>query len=149
MRGMDETDATGSERWPARVSLSVIYCGVGIVHLIKADAFLPIMPEWVPWPHDVVIFTGICEVLGAAGLLTRRFRWWAGVMLALYAVCVYPANIKHAIDNVNIPSLPSSWWYHGPRLIFQPVFVWWALFAGKVIDWPFGRRSPRAREAGR
>ena len=61
-------------------------------------------------------------------------------MLALYAVCVFPANIKHAFEGIDVPQLPHSWWYHGPRLLAQPVLVWWALFAAGVTDWPFGRR---------
>jgi uncharacterized membrane protein len=61
-------------------------------------------------------------------------------MLALYAICVFPANIKHAFYGVDVPQLPSSWWYHGPRLLAQPVLVWWALYAGGVVDWPFRRR---------
>ena len=131
-----------------RVILAVIYFGVGVVHLLQPDAFLPIMPAWVPEPRDVVLVTGVCELLGSTALLVPRLRRWAGIMLALYAICVFPANIKHAIDNVNIPSLPSSWWYHGPRLLFQPVFVWWALFVGDVIDWPFGpKREQRAQDA--
>jgi hypothetical protein len=40
---------------------------------------------------------------------------------------------------VQLPQLPSSWWYHGPRLALQPVIVWWALYCGNVISWPFGR----------
>ena len=43
-------------------------------------------------------------------------RRLAGVMLALYAVGVFPANIKHAIEGVDLPPAPNSWWYHGPRL---------------------------------
>ena len=130
-------------RLPLRLLLAAVYFGVCIVHLGRPDAFLPIMPDWVPEPRNVILLTGLCELAGSIALLTRRLRWWAGVMLALYAVCVYPANIKHAIDNVAVPSIPSSWWYHGPRLLFQPVFVWWALFAAEIIDWPFGpRRAP-------
>jgi uncharacterized membrane protein len=78
---------------------------------------------WVPMPREVVLFTGACEIVGAFALLTRSLRWWAGVMLALYAVCVFPANIKHAIDSVQLPQLPTSWWYHAPRLALQPVLV--------------------------
>ncbi len=58
-------------------------------------------------------------------------------MLALYAVCVFPANIKHAFYGIDLPQLPSSWWYHGPRLLAQPVLVWLALFAGGAVTWPF------------
>ena len=44
--------------------------------------------------------TGLCGIAGTIALLTGRFRYLAGVMLALYAVCVFPANIKHATDGV-------------------------------------------------
>lgn len=90
--------------------------------------------------------TGVCELAGAAALLTRRFRAFAGVMLALYAVCVFPANLKHAFYNVDVPGLPSSWLYHAPRLALQPVLVWWALFAARVVDWPFARAIRKAGE---
>jgi uncharacterized membrane protein len=69
-------------------------------------------------------------------LLWRPTRWWAGLMLALYALCVWPANIYQAFWQVPVPPLPDSWWYHGPRLAFQPVLIWWALFAGGVVNWP-------------
>jgi uncharacterized membrane protein len=58
-------------------------------------------------------------------------------MLALYAVFVFPANIKHAVEGIRLPPVPDSWWYHGPRLLMQPVLVWWALFCAGVIDWPW------------
>jgi uncharacterized membrane protein len=63
-------------------------------------------------------------------------RRWAGIALAVYAVCVWPANFKHAFGGIDIPHLSSSWWYHAPRLALQPVIVWWALFCAGVIDWP-------------
>ena len=64
-------------------------------------------------------------------------------MLALYAVCVFPANLKHAIDGVQLPQLPTNWWYHTLRLVLQPAIVWWALYCGEVVNWPFGRRGTR------
>ena len=130
-----------SARPAARWLLTGVYVFIGWVHLTHADAMLPIMPAWVPWPRQVILATGVCEWLGAAGLCLPPVRRLAGVMLALYAVCVFPANLHHALDHVVVHGLPSSWWYHGPRLLFQPVFVWWALWAGEVIDWPFGRRA--------
>jgi uncharacterized membrane protein len=72
--------------------------------------------------------------------IARRF---SGVMLAIYAVCVFRANLHHAFDHVVAPGLPSSWWYHAPRLAFQPVLVWAALFAGGAIDWPWKRTAPK------
>jgi uncharacterized membrane protein len=87
-----------------------------------------------------VLLTGFCEIAGSGALLTRRLRRPAGIMLALYAVCVFPANLKHALYGIHVPPLPDSWWYHGPRLALQPILVWLALFCTDVIAWPFTAR---------
>ena len=136
---------TEPARKAARALLALVYVPFGVFHMANPAAFAPIMPGWVPHPHAVIVFTGACEVLGGIGLLIPATRWWAGVMLAAYAVAVFPANLHHALDHVVVPGLPSSLWYHVPRLLFQPVFVWWALWAGRVIDWPF-RHDDEFRE---
>jgi uncharacterized membrane protein len=123
-----------------RWALAIFYFAAGVVHLRAPEAFLPIVPDWVPEPRAVVLATGVCEIAGAFGLWTQRFRKLAGVMLALYAVAVFPANLKHAFYDVQLPGLPATWAYHAPRLALQPVLVWWALFCSGVIDWPFRQR---------
>ena len=122
--------------------VAAFYLAAGVVHVAAPDGFLPIVPQWVPWPRQVVLATGICEVAGSIGLLSRRFRRVAGTMLALYALCVWPANIKHAVEGIHLPPIPDSWWYHGPRLVLQPFLIWLALWCAGVVDWPF--RSPDA-----
>jgi uncharacterized membrane protein len=117
--------------------MAAFYLAAGIVHLVAPEKFLPIVPDFVPLPRYVVLATGACEIAGSLALLTTRLRRLAGIMLALYAVCVFPANIKHAIDSIHLPAVPDSWWYHGPRLLMQPVLVWWALFCAGIIDWPW------------
>lgn len=124
-----------------RLLMAAFYLAAGVVHLAAPDAFLPVVPAWVPYAREVVLLTGVCELAGALALLTQRLRQAAGIMLALYAVCVFPANIKHALEGVQVAALPSTWWYHGPRLAAQPVLVWWALFCSRVIDWPFRPRN--------
>lgn len=124
-----------------RHTMAAFYLIAGAAHLTMTDTFLRIVPDWVPFPRVVVLLTGGCEIAGGGALVSRRFRRLAGVMLALYAVCVFPANIKHAIDDRHRPAGPANSWYHGPRLAFQPVLVWWALFCAGVIDWPF-RANP-------
>ncbi len=131
------------ERWRTalRWVLAAIYLVAGCFHLRNTAAFVSIVPDWVPEPYDTVIATGCCEILGAAALVTTRLRRLAGIMLALYAVCVYPANLKHALDGVAIGGTRLGWGYHAPRLALQPVLVWWALFCGQIIDWPFRRHN--------
>ena len=128
-------------RTAMRWVLALFYLVAGFVHLSTPTLFMPVMPDWVPAPYSVILFTGACELAGAAGLLIPRVRWLAGLMLALYAVCVFPVNIKHAFYGPPILGLSNMWLYHGPRLLLQPVLVWWALYAAEVIDWPWRRRK--------
>ena len=121
------------------IAMAIFYAGAGVLHLSAPAGFLLITPSWVPWPAGVIFVTGLCELLGAAGLLIPGLRGKAGFTLALYALCVWPANMKHAFSGIDVPGLPSSWWYHGPRLVLQPVLIWAALYAGGLIDWPFRR----------
>ena len=83
-----------------RLLMAAFYAIAGVSHLSTPDSFLPIVPDWVPLPRDVILVTGVCELAGAAALLTVRLRKLAGIMLALYALCVWPANIKHALEHI-------------------------------------------------
>jgi uncharacterized membrane protein len=127
----------------ARVLLAAFYVVAAWFHLTQPAPFLRIMPGFVPWPGAVVQWTGIAEGLGALGLAqprSARLRRAAGIALAAYAVCVFPANIHHfAVDMAR----PDHGWglaYHLPRMLAQPVLVWLALWTGGVTDWPFRRR---------
>ena len=134
-------ERSGREKTRAvmRWLMAAFYLAAGIGHLMRPDAFLPIVPDWVPLPRETILITGLCELAGTVALLTPRLRKLAGFALALYALCVWPANIKHAVEGINLPPIPDTWWYHGPRLAFQPVLIWWALFCSGGIDWPCRR----------
>ena len=121
--------------------LAALFAWAGVAHLLYPETLLKITPGWVPFPRQVILATGAFELAAAAALLTRQFRKCAGIALAAYALCVWPANIKHAIEGIEVAGLPSSWWYHGPRLAMQPVIIWWALFCTGAIDWPWSSSS--------
>ena len=136
----------GHGRAVLRWVLAAFYVAAGIAHLWVPEKLLPIVPAWVPFPTQVILLTGVFEVAASIALLTRTpLRWWAGITMALYALCVWPANLKHALDGIEMPYIGSSWWYHGPRLAFQPVIIWWALYSASVIDWPW-RAAARIRD---
>ena len=134
-----QADRSTTARAVMRWVLAAFYVTAGIAHLLAPEALLAITPSWVPLAPQVIFITGLCELAGALALVTQPLRWWAGVALAAYALCVWPANFKHAIDGIDLPHFTNSWYYHGPRLAFQPVLIWWALYAAEVIDWPWRR----------
>ncbi len=123
--------------------LAAFYALAGFAHLADPAPFLAIMPGWVPAPEAVILGTGVAELLGAAALaqpVSIPLRRAGAVGLALYAICVFPANIHHfALDMAR----PDGGWglgYHLPRMIAQPLLVWLALWTGGATDWPLRRR---------
>ena len=125
--------------------LAVFYAVAGYFHLARPEPFLGIMPGWVLAPEAVVLWTGIAEFGGAAGLVqpwSVRARRWAGNGLAFYALCVWPANINHFALDMAREDGGLGLAYQVPRMVAQPVLIWLALWAGGVTDWPFRRRRP-------
>ncbi len=122
--------------------LGLFYAVAGYFHLTAPAPFLKIMPGWVPTPEAVVFATGIAEFLGAAALLqpwSPGLRRAGAIGLALYAVCVFPANINHFMIDMATPGHGWGLGYHIPRMAAQPVLVWLALWCGRVTGWPFRR----------
>lgn len=118
-----------------RVILAAFFAFAGYMHLVRPEPFLSIMPSMIPFPEQIVFWTGIAEILGAIGLLQPfdiRLRRAAGVALALYALCVWPANINHFAMDMLREDGGLGLAYHIPRMLAQPLIIIAALWAGEV-----------------
>ncbi len=127
------------------MTLGLFYAVAGYLHLAAPQPFVGIVPDWVPHAEDVVFWTGIAELMGAVALLqpwSVALRTIGAIGLALYAICVFPANINHFL--LDMARDDGGWGiaYHVPRMLAQPLIVWLALWVGGVTDWPFRRRNP-------
>lgn len=135
-------------RTALRWLLALFYGFAGYQHLADPAPFLAITPTWVPAQESVIALTGVAELLGAAALLqpwSAALRRAGGWGLALYAACVFPANINHfAMDMAR----PDDGWglaYHVPRMFAQPLLIWLALWVSQAIDWPFSPKKMGGR----
>lgn len=120
--------------------LALFYAVAGYFHLATPEPFMRIMPGFVPFPRAVIFATGIAEFLGAAGLLqpwSPQLRRAAGIGLALYALCVWPANINHMLIDMARADGGATLGYHIPRMFAQPVIIWLALWVSGTTQWPF------------
>jgi uncharacterized membrane protein len=122
--------ARSLRHWAAatRVGLAVMFCFTAAAHFssMRPD-MVRMVPPGVPNPELMVTFTGICEILGAVGLLVPRTRRVAAVALILFLVAVLPANIHAALAGVTLRGAPPTPLL--PRIALQVIFialVWWA-----------------------
>lgn len=70
----------------------------GVVHLVRPQVYEPIVPSWVPAHREVVLGSGVAELVLAVGLLAPRSRRLAGWGSAGLLLAVYPANVKMTMD---------------------------------------------------
>lgn len=121
-----------------RVGLAVMLCFTAAAHFnsMRAD-MIAMVPPGVPNPEFMVTFTGICEVLGAIGLLVPRTRRIAAVALIAFLLAVLPANIHAAQAGITLRGAPPTPLV--PRIALQVLFIallWWAgVRRGKRAGW--------------
>src|SRR5688572_16990579 len=123
--------------WPAatRAGLAVMFCFTAAAHFnsMRAD-LVRMVPPSVPNPELMVTVTGVCEVLGAIGLLLPRTRRIAAVALIVFLCAVLPANIHAARSGVTLGGDPVTPLL--PRIALQVLFI--------VLVWWSGVRRPRS-----
>lgn len=125
-------------RHVGRVLLAAFLAIAGSDHLRRPADYLGQVPEWLPWRQPIVLGSGVIELVLALGLLlARRHRALVGWITAGFLVAVFPGNVNQAITGSTSFGLdtPALRW---GRLLFQPLFVAWAL-------WVTGAWATRAR----
>ena len=126
-----------------RVILAFIMVVAGALHFVATDAYVAIMPAYLPLHRELVQISGGFEILGGVGLLIARLRAAAGIGLIVLYVAVLPANINMAIHNIQPTSVrvaPGLLW---ARIPLQLVLIAWAWQVSRPE--PNGERKNRRR----
>jgi len=122
-----------------RVALGALLAFAGTSHLTFArEEFRTQVPSWVPIDvDDVVLLSGAAEIALGAGLIAlpgERRRM--GALAGAFFTAVFPGNIAQWREHRDGFGLDTDR-KRAARLLFQPVLVAWALWAGEV--WPTRR----------
>ena len=100
----------------------------GIGHFTSSEFFLAIMPSYLPYHWELVILSGIFEIMGAIGLLLPKTRLLAAYGLIALCIAVFPANINMAMNPESFPQVPLIFLYIRLPLQFVFIyFIWWSV----------------------
>jgi uncharacterized membrane protein len=88
------------------VFAAIFYVVAGTLHFIKPDAYLRIIPPYVPWHVAMVSVSGGFEILGGLGLLVPQMRRAAAWGLVTLLVAVFPANVYMATNPIDVTQNP-------------------------------------------
>lgn len=103
--------------------LAAFWIVAGANHFVMPRAYRSIMPDYLPAHRELVIWSGVAEIVGGVAVVapaTRRFaRWWLlGVLAA-----VYPANVHMALHPERYERIPPVGLW--ARLPLQFLCAWW------------------------
>jgi uncharacterized membrane protein len=74
--------------------LGLLFILAGTLHFLVPAYYLRIIPPFLPHGLVLVYLSGVAEVLGGSGVLSRRWRRAAGLGLISLLVAVFPANVQ-------------------------------------------------------
>jgi len=109
--------------------LALFFVSAGLLHFLRPEFYLQIMPPSLPWPLALVYISGGCEILGGCAILPARTRRLAGYGLIALLVAVFPANIYMLMHPAPVAGWDVPIWLLWARLPLQGVliaWVWWA-----------------------
>ena len=121
----DQVDPLAIVQLTLRIALALVFAGMGVLHFVPAVArgMRAMIPARLhPVRGALVAATGVCELAGAAGLLTPwpLLRFVTGIALIAFLIAVFPANAVAAADRDRFG--PSAVPY-APRLLAQLALV--------------------------
>ncbi len=93
---MSTADHVDRHRTGRRIGLVVVFLWFfvgGIAHFVATDIETRIVPPWILWPRAMVLVSGVCEIIGAAGLVWPRTRRAAGWGLFALTIAVTPVHV--------------------------------------------------------
>jgi uncharacterized membrane protein len=107
------------------VLLAAFFVIAGAAHFVIPLSYLAIVPRWVPYPLQMVYFTGAAEIVGGVALLLPGLRSTAGVCLIALLISVFPANIQMlgTAVSTNAPLFYQTILFF--RLPLQPLLILW------------------------
>lgn len=109
--------------------LALVFTFAGVMHLRAPEAYLKVMPGYLPFPLALIYISGVAEIAGGLGVLPRATRKLAGWGLIALLVAVFPANIAMAQSGTEGVGIDVPRWVWIARLPFQAVFIAWVWFA--------------------
>lgn len=114
-----------------RIGMSAMLAFTAMGHFKFTDGMVMMLPAGVPAKKQLVLITGVIEVLAAIGLLVLPTIKTTGILLIIFFVMILPANIYAAMKNVDLEKADNSGkgmdylWFRIPEQIF---FIAWVYF---------------------
>lgn len=122
--------------FPGRLAMSAMLVFTAIGHFVYLEGMSLMLPAFIPFRKEIVLFTGFLEILAAITLLISRWRRVTSILLIIFFIAILPSNIYAAYHHVNYQTAsfngkgPEYLWIRIPMQVFFIAWVWYFGLAG-------------------
>jgi uncharacterized membrane protein len=116
-----------------RIALSAMLIVTAVGHFRFLEGMTMMLPPFLPFKREIVLFTGVLEILAAITLLVPRWQRFTSIFLIAFFILIVPANIYASLHHVNYQTAtfdgkgPEYLWIRIPLQLF---FIVWARYFG-------------------
>ena len=103
--------------------LSFFYIINGVFHFSFTDSYLPIMPDFLPFHMELILFSGILEIIFGVGVLFEKFRNISLTGIILILILFMSVHIDMLVPE---NSLGYNTSLLVVRALFQSILIYWA-----------------------
>ncbi len=101
----------------------IFFIGAGVNHFLNPQFYDAIVPQFIPFPRLVHQITGVLEIIIPLFLLTR-FRKEAALILIIFLILIYGANLYVWVNNLPYGRTYFSNQQHFIRLLLQILYIY-------------------------
>jgi len=120
------------------LGMAVFIIFTGLSHFKFQKGMAMMIPEFIPAKLFWVYFTGILEIAAGIGLMIPSIRELTAVLLIIFYVLVFIANINSSKKNINIFKAdltgPGMDYLYKERIPMQIILIVWTWYFGIYLN---------------
>ncbi len=120
------------------LGMAVFIIFTGLAHFKFQRGMAMMIPDFIPGKLFWVYFTGVIEIAAGIGLLIPSIRELTAVLLLVFYVLVFVANIQSSKKNINIFKAdftgPGMGYLYKERIPMQVILIAWTWYFGIYLS---------------
>lgn len=119
---------------PFTTLLGTFFSLAGLYHIINPSFYLPLIPDYLPYPEGINYVVGVVEIVLGFLVLIPKFRKLGSYGIVLILLLLIPSHIFFIQLGSCVPNgLCVSKWISWSRLLFiHPLLIYWAYAVSKT-----------------
>jgi uncharacterized membrane protein len=120
------------------LGMAVFIIFTGLSHFKFQKGMTMMIPDFIPARLFWVYFTGIIEIAAGIGLMIPSIRELTAILLIIFYVLVFLANINSSKNNINIFKAdytgPGMAYLYKERIPMQVILIAWTWYFGIYLN---------------